>query len=129
MYVHYHRFRFLTIATLADLQLLFNSRVIPIKAKYESINPAIRSANAQGLRNFSTFLPTLPALATCLASTTDKDIPWPSFTTESADRQTKPSWETGTARPRDRETCLLNGVVEGLEVGSDRFEAPGRETD
>lgn len=97
-------------------QLLFNSRVIPIKAKNEPISPSIRSANAQGLRRFSAFLPTLPSLASCLTAASDNDIPWPSFTNDSAEPSNRLSVENVKIKQRERETCLLNGVVEGLEV-------------
>lgn len=102
---------------LADShQLLFNSRVIPIKAKNEPINPNIRAANAQGLRRFSAFLPTLPSLASCLTAATENEIPWPSFTGDSAEPSNRISLESAKIKQRERETCLLNGVVEGLEV-------------
>lgn len=101
---------------LSSSQLLFNSRVIPIKAKNEPVGPIIRSANAQGLQTFSAFLPTLPGLAKCLTAANDSDIPWPSFTGDSAKSRIMTSRETGKAKQREREICLLNGVVEGLEV-------------
>lgn len=101
--------------------MLLNSRVIPIKDRNEPINSAIRSVNALGFRRFSTFLATLPGLSKCLGPVSDGDIPWPSFNGDAAEGWNKPVWESGRSRQRERETCLLNGVVEGLEVSFDEL--------
>lgn len=104
--------------TMPD-QLLLNSRVISTKGgRNGSHNPIIRSANALGFRRFSTFLATLPGLAKCLTPADDTEVSWPSFLGNDTPARHTPTWESDLSGQRERETSLLNGIVEGLEVSA-----------
>ena len=90
--------------------------MIPLKGRDDTHNPIIRSANALGFRRFSTFLATLPGLAKCLAPADDAEFAWPSFLGKDTIAGQAPSWQSARSSQRERETSLLNGIVEGLEV-------------
>jgi len=95
----------------ADAKLLFDAQVISnIEGYGLSTN---RPANT-GFRQSSAFLASLPSLSRSLVAGGDGSIIWPGFS-DTTTRSQMP-WETSKFTHRRRETCLLNGIVEGVEV-------------
>jgi hypothetical protein len=69
-----------------------------------------------GFRQSSAFLASLPSLSRSLVAGGDASITWPGFTDSAASKPGDMPWESSKFKHRRRETCLLNGIVEGVEV-------------
>ena len=100
----------------ADEKLLFDAQVISNIKGYGS--STTRPANT-GFRQSSAFLASLPSLSRSLITGGDGSITWPGFR-DTTMRNQMPS-ETSKFTHRRRETCLLNGIVEGVEVNSTAY--------
>jgi hypothetical protein len=90
---------------------LFDAQVI---SKIEGYGISTTRPANTGFRQSSAFLASLPSLSRSLVAGGDGSIIWPGFS-DTTTRNEMP-WETGKFQHRRRETCLLNGIVEGVEV-------------
>jgi hypothetical protein len=97
----------------ADEKLLFDAQVI---SKIEGYGLSTTRPPNTGFRQSSAFLASLPSLSRSLATGGESSITWPGFN-DTTSRSEMP-WETSKFTHRRRETCLLNGIVEGVEVYS-----------
>jgi hypothetical protein len=79
---------------------------------------SIKVVNGAGFQTSSTFLASLPGVARCLSSATDASVSWPGFSESNSQIPANPPWESGKAKQRKRETCLLDGIVQGIEVST-----------
>jgi hypothetical protein len=95
----------------ADQKLLFDAQVI---SKIEGYGLSTTRPPNTGFRQSSAFLASLPSLSRFLVTSGDSSITWPGFS-DTTPRSEMP-WETSKFTHRRRETCLLNGIVEGVEV-------------
>jgi hypothetical protein len=96
------------------LKLLFDAQLIPNIGKPSSSSSSTRQVNNLGFRQSSAFLASLPGLSRCLDLENEGQLAWPGFL--GSTKQIELSWETSKIKHRRRETCLLNGIVEGVEV-------------
>jgi len=97
----------------ANEKLFFDAQVISTIGVYGST--PTRAANT-GFRQSSAFLASLPSLSRSLVTGGDSSITWPGFNDATAKNEM--AWEKSKFKYRRRETCLLNGIVEGVEVSS-----------
>jgi hypothetical protein len=94
----------------ADQKLLFDAQVI---SKIEGYGLSTTRPPNTGFRQSSAFLASLPSLSRFLVTSGDGSITWPGFSDTNTRNQMP--WETSKFTHRRRETCLLNGIVEGVE--------------
>jgi len=105
----------------ADEQLLFDAQFTPNIERHTlstSSSTSRGQVNNLGFRQSSAFLASLPSLSRYLTLENESQLVWPGFldtTTTKQNREELP-WETSKIKHRRRETCLLNGIVEGVEV-------------
>ena len=107
----------------ADEQLLFDAQVIPNIERHtlstsSSTSTSRRQVNNLGFRQSSAFLASLPGISRCLTLENESQLAWPGSldTTTTKQNRGELPWETSKITHRRRETCLLNGIVEGVEV-------------
>jgi hypothetical protein len=97
----------------ADEKLLFDAQVI---SKIEGYGLSTTRPANTGFRQSSAFLASLPSLSRSLVTGGESSITWPGFNDTTTRNEL--AWETSKFTHRRRETCLLNGIVEGVEVSS-----------
>jgi hypothetical protein len=95
------------------IQLLFNSRVIQTQPRGTSTRPPVKNA---GFRQSSPFLASLPAISRSLPASGNDTVSWPSFNESGQNLGLDLPWEAGKIIHRRRETSLLDGIVECVEV-------------